>query len=66
MKTKHPTRYQNATFYLGKVEERLRRLERLDEKAAELNLNRSELLQKIADGEIELVPARRVKEPQSA
>jgi hypothetical protein len=46
-----------VSIYLGDREKRLERLARLDEVAARFSVNRSVLIQKIADGELIVVKA---------
>lgn len=50
-------RQPTVTVYLGDREKRLERLARLDEIAAKFGVNRSVLMQKIADGELIVVKA---------
>jgi hypothetical protein len=48
-------RQSPVSFYLGDKEKRLERLAKLDEIAAQFGVNRSVLIQKIADGELVVV-----------
>jgi hypothetical protein len=48
-------RQSPVSFYMGDKEKRLERLEKLDEIAAQFGVNRSVLIQKIADGELIVV-----------
>lgn len=50
-------RARNVTIYLGNEPERQRRLARLDEIATRHGVTRSQLLQRLADGEMEIMPA---------
>ena len=57
MDKKRNFRAQNITIYLGAGSERLRRLDRLDAIAEQYGVTRSQLLQRLADGELEIMPA---------
>jgi len=50
-------RQPTVTIYLGDRIKRLERLRKLDEIAAKLGVNRSVLIQKIADGELIVIKA---------
>ncbi len=50
-------RQPTVTIYLGDRVKRIERLARLDEIAAKFGMNRSVLIQKIADGELLVVKA---------